>query len=107
MPGMMGLIGLDGVFDDYSYAAASLDLLGRRAPRFFGGAEARMAVATLPDPPLSGPFQYEDSGLLACFAGDLNQHESVPWDDIVRCTRAGTFDWTQRVDGHFAVAIYL
>jgi hypothetical protein len=107
MPGMMGLIGLEGAFENYSYAASALDLLGRRAPRQLGSGDARMAVATIPDPPLSGPFHYEDSGLVACFAGDLNQHESVPWDDIVRCTHAGTFDWTQRVDGHFAVAIYL
>jgi asparagine synthetase B (glutamine-hydrolysing) len=107
MPGMMGLIGLEGAFENYSYAASALDLFSRRAPRAIGGGEARMALATLPDPPLTGPFHYEDSGILACFAGDLNQHESVPWDDIVRCTHAGTFDWTQRADGHFAAAVYL
>ena len=107
MPGILGLIDLEGVFDDrMAHAVAALDLLSRRAPRWIGEADARMAVATVPDPPLSGPFGYEDGDMVGCFAGDLHDQEEIPWEDIARCTRAGTFEWTERVDGHFAVALY-
>jgi asparagine synthetase B (glutamine-hydrolysing) len=108
MPGILGLINLEGYSDDrVSHAASAIDLLGRRAPHWIGMEGARMAVSTIPDPPLSGPFYHEDNDLAACFAGDLHSHEEIPWDEISRCSREGLFDWTQRVDGHYAVAVYL
>lgn len=107
MPGILGLIGLEGVLDDkFTHAAATLDLLDRSPSRFLGTGDVRMAVATMPDPPLSGPFHYEDDDLVACFAGDLYNQDAIPWTDIARCCRERSFEWPLRAEGHFAAAVY-
>lgn len=107
MPGILGVIHARGVSRSaFARAASTLNLLDRSPPAFLSTGEARLAVATMPDPPLAGPFHYEDDHCAACFAGDLYNRDAIPWRDIAACCRRGDFGWATRVEGHFAAAVY-
>lgn len=106
MPGILGIAGaLEMPAKRFAHAAATLDLLGRSPVRLFGGSDGTFAVATLPDPPLTGPFHHDDDLFTACFAGDLHNQAVVPWPDILDRRDPDTTAWTDRVEGHFAVAV--
>ncbi len=107
MPGILGVSGPLAIAPRrFADAAATLDLLGRSPVQIFGGDDFTFAVATLPDPPLAGPFHHVADDLAGCLAGDLHNQDAVPWADICRSLRAGSDDWTDRVEGHFAVAVF-
>lgn len=107
MPGLLGLINLEDIpADRFARAAATLDLLRREPPRSFGDGAARFAVATMPDPPLRGPFHFEDDAVAACFAGDLHNRGAIPWTEIARGAQQDDHAWTDLAEGHFAVAAF-
>jgi hypothetical protein len=107
MPGMLGVVGaLELPAKRLAHTAAALDLLGRSPVHVFGGGDCTLAVATLPDPPLAGPFHHDDDRFAAGFAGDLHNQGAVPWADILDRSGADSTGWTDRVEGRFAVAVY-
>ena len=98
--------GLSAEPNDSARLLGASDLTARQQIETRRADEFLLAATSRTDAPLPGPRIFQEDGWTIVFAGDLVDHDAVPFGEIIQSLSSGDFASFAGLEGIFAVAAY-